>query len=56
LKVSETPLAQVVDEAVKIKWTRDVFDRMLAADARVNGCALITADEEIRSNLELAVW
>jgi PIN domain nuclease of toxin-antitoxin system len=56
LRVSATPLQQIINEALRIKWTRDVFDRMMSAEARVNGYGLITADDEIRSNFELAVW
>ena len=56
LKISETPLLQIIDEALKIRWTRDVFDRLLSAEARLLGKGFITADETIRSNLNLAVW
>ena len=56
LKVSETPLQQIIDEALKISWTRDIFDRLLSAEAKLLGEGLITADETIRSNLNLAVW
>ena len=56
LKISETPLQQIIDEALKIRWTRDVFDRLLSAEAKLLGEGLITADETIRSNLNLAVW
>jgi PIN domain nuclease of toxin-antitoxin system len=56
LKISETSLQQIIDEALKIRWTRDVFDRLLSAEAKLLGEGLITADETIRSNLNLAVW
>jgi PIN domain nuclease of toxin-antitoxin system len=56
LKISETPLPQIIDEALKIRWTRDVFDRLLSAEARLLGEGFITADKTIRSNLTLAVW
>ena len=56
LKISETPLQQIIDEALKIRWTRDIFDRLLSAEAKLLGEGLITADETIRSNLNLAVW
>jgi PIN domain nuclease of toxin-antitoxin system len=56
LKVSETPLQQIIEEALKISWTRDVFDRLLSAEATVIGGGFITADENIKSNLKLAIW
>jgi hypothetical protein len=56
LRVSETPLQQIIEEALKIKWTRDVFDRMLSAETEVVGEGFITANETIRSNLKLAIW
>ena len=56
LQVSETPLQQIIEEALKINWTRDVFDRLLSAEAAVVGAGFITADENIKSNLKLAVW
>lgn len=56
LRVSETPLQQIIEEALKISWTRDVFDRLLSAEAMVVGGGFITADENIKSNLQLAIW
>lgn len=56
LTVSETPLQQVIEEALKINWTRNVFDRMLSAETMVTGGGFITADEKIKSNLKLAIW
>ena len=31
LKISECPLKNIIEEALKINWTRDVFDRLLVA-------------------------
>ncbi len=56
LKVSETPLQQIIEEALKISWTRDVFDRLLSAEATAVEGGFITADENIKSNLKLAIW
>jgi len=56
LRVSETPLQQIIEEAMKINWTRDVFDRMLSAETMVTGGGFITADKNIKSNLKLAIW
>jgi PIN domain nuclease of toxin-antitoxin system len=56
LKISETPLQQIIEKALNITWTRDVFDRLLSAEAMVVGGEFITADENIISNLKLAIW
>ena len=56
LRVSETPLEQVIEKALKISWTRDVFDRLLLAEAMVVGGGFITADDNIKFNLKLAIW
>jgi len=56
LKISETPLQQIIEKALNISWTRDVFDRLLSAEAMVVGGEFITADENIISNLKLAIW
>jgi PIN domain nuclease of toxin-antitoxin system len=56
LGISETPLPQIIERALKINWTRDVFDRLLSAEAMVIGGGLITADDSIKSNLKLAIW
>jgi PIN domain nuclease of toxin-antitoxin system len=54
-KISETA-KQAIEEALKIRWTRDVFDRLLSAEANIVGGSFITADENIKSNLKLTIW
>lgn len=57
VKVCELPFEQVVKWALDERWTRDVFDRMIVAQARARGEApLLTADERIRANYAKAVW
>lgn len=55
-RLSDWPLAQLVDAALHIDWTRDVFDRMIAAETIARGCGLISADERIRGHLPAVVW
>jgi PIN domain nuclease of toxin-antitoxin system len=38
-------------KAVEIGWTRDVYDRLLVAHARVRGWKLATSDERILDHL-----
>lgn len=56
LKVSDFPLSEIIDEALKIDWTRDVFDRLLVAEAKAKGAGFITADDDIGAKLKQAIW
>lgn len=56
LTVSGAPFRSVVAVAVGLGWTRDPFDRLIAAQALVEGETLLTRDERIRKNIELAAW
>jgi len=52
----EVPFRQVVTEALGITWTRDPFDRLIAATAQATATGLLTANETILEHCELAVW
>jgi PIN domain nuclease of toxin-antitoxin system len=57
LRVSECPLKNIIKEALKINWTRDVFDRLLIAETmRDQSFLLITADKKIREKFRQALW
>ena len=56
LKVSDCPLDKIMDASLKADWTRDVFDRLLTAEAIAENAGFITADREIRNNLKRAIW
>jgi len=56
LKVDEASFAEVAQAAAPLSWTRDPFDRLIAAHAIVANAPLVTADETIRENLPLAIW
>ncbi|MFC1821278.1 type II toxin-antitoxin system VapC family toxin [Thermodesulfobacteriota bacterium] len=56
LKAADCHLVKVVDEALKIGWTRDVFDRLLISEAKVKKCGLVTADNNIREHFKQAIW
>ncbi|HLG72825.1 MAG TPA: type II toxin-antitoxin system Phd/YefM family antitoxin [Chloroflexota bacterium] len=43
-------------EPPKITWTRDPFDRLIAAHALATDTPLLTKDETIRQHLPLAWW
>lgn len=56
LTVSQTPFPLVVTAAQQLNWTRDVFDRLITAQAQVDGAALVTKDERIRQHFAEALW
>lgn len=56
LVISAVPFPSVVREAIGLRWTRDPFDRIIAAQAVAEGASLLTADTTILENLPLAVW
>jgi PIN domain nuclease of toxin-antitoxin system len=56
LKVADISATALVQAATGLSWTRDPFDRMIAAQAIVADAPLITADQTILANLPLATW
>jgi PIN domain nuclease of toxin-antitoxin system len=56
LQVADVSLAALAQAAAELSWTRDPFDRLIAAQAIVADAPLITADRTILDNLSLATW
>ena len=57
LRVCDLPFAAIAAAATEEKWTRDPFDRLIVANAKVNGLAcLISADEAIAQHYPRTVW
>jgi PIN domain nuclease of toxin-antitoxin system len=56
LLVDDLSFEIVTRKAADISWTRDPFDRLIAASSIARGYPLITKDESILTNLPLAVW
>lgn len=56
LRLSDAPMATVVQAAAPLTWTRDPFDRMIVADAHAAGTALITKDRDIHRYTTVAAW
>jgi len=56
LEIADVSFAELANAAVSLTWTRDPFDRMMAAHAMVADAPLITADQTILANLPLARW
>lgn len=49
--LDDPPAARWFEASLSISWTRDVFDRLIVAHARVRGWRLATADSLILENL-----
>ena len=56
LEILDRNWKEVAYAALDLAWTRDPFDRMIAAQALVEDLPLLTRDRFIRKNLSLAVW
>jgi PIN domain nuclease of toxin-antitoxin system len=56
LAVADASLAELVQAASGLSWTRDPFDRLIAAHAILADATLITADRTILDNLPQATW
>lgn len=56
LRIADVSLAALVHAANGIPWTRDPFDRLIAAQAIVADVPLVTADRTILENLPQATW
>jgi PIN domain nuclease of toxin-antitoxin system len=54
--VSAAPLLSVVERALALGWTRDPFDRLIAANALADGAALLTRDRQMLEHCPAAVW
>ena len=56
LQVADASLAEVTRAAADLTWTRNPFDRLIAAHSIVAGAPLVTADRALRENLPNAIW
>lgn len=50
--LDDPPAARWFDAALELSWTRDMFDRLLVAHARLRGWRLATADQVILTHLK----
>ncbi len=56
LTVAQIGFGPLCAAAVSLTWTRDPFDRMLAAHAVAADLPLLTKDRSLLENLDLAFW
>jgi PIN domain nuclease of toxin-antitoxin system len=56
-RVCDLPFALVTEVALGESWTRDPFDRMIVAQAKANGLALlVSSDAEIAAHYPRTIW
>jgi PIN domain nuclease of toxin-antitoxin system len=56
LEVDDVSADELVQAAAGLSWTRDPFDRLIAAHAVVTEAPLLTADRTILEHLPQAIW
>ncbi len=56
LAIEDRSLETVMERALGIAWTRDVFDRLIVAQATLDDAELVTSDRLIRKHYPKAVW
>lgn len=56
LKISGSPLEEIIKKGVTMKWTRDPFDRIITAHAAAEDAVLLTKDRLIQKHYPKAVW
>jgi PIN domain nuclease of toxin-antitoxin system len=55
IRPAASPFASVVQHAQSLAWTRDPFDRLIAAHALADDAGLLTADATLLAHLPSAV-
>lgn len=53
--VDEVPLLRLIQQSLSLDWTRDPFDRLLAAHSLARRAPLCTLDRRIQSNHPLVL-
>lgn len=56
LRAGEASFGEVIAAAHEQSWTRDPFDRLIAAQAITERAVLVTKDEPMRVNVPGVVW
>lgn len=56
LEMDMTAFARIVAAARELSWTRDPFDRLIAAQAIIAGARLVTKDRLMRKHCAAALW
>jgi len=56
LQICQKDFSLIIERAMQITWTHDVFDRLIVANAVVDENILLSKDRKILENYTLARW
>ena len=56
LSLDESPFTEVVRCATALRWTRDPFDRVIVAQAKLRRARLLTKDRTLHRHYARAAW
>jgi PIN domain nuclease of toxin-antitoxin system len=56
LRVCELTFRMVAEFALKERWTRDPFDRLIVANAKAADAGLVTKDSRMHKHYPRAIW
>jgi PIN domain nuclease of toxin-antitoxin system len=56
LELTQADFETVMRASLKENWTRDPFDRMIVAEARIYRCKLLSRDRKIGQFYKHAIW
>jgi len=56
LGICDHPFKQITAVALGESWTRDPFDRLIVAQAKARGVALVTKDSTIQQHYRQVIW
>jgi PIN domain nuclease of toxin-antitoxin system len=56
LQICNKSFNQIISIALTINWTRDPFDRIIAANSQIGNHILLSKDENILNNYTYAKW
>lgn len=56
IEYSSKNISKIIEKANTLSWTRDPFDRIIAANALIENMPLITSDRNILAHCKSAIW
>ena len=56
LQLDECGFTELIEYALHETWTRDPFDRIIVAHAKMRNASLVSADREIKKRYKKAIW
>ncbi len=56
LMYSDNNFDSIVRQAIHLPFTRDLFDRIIVADASINSSRLISKDRNIKKHYKNTIW